>query len=169
MNKIEEILSELFTNGNGEKAERLQLKIGKEEKDGGGWCRGSVHDILVKHLVATPQPETVDAELLFALKNLVALMEGEVPILCESSGHDMGLAYTAIHKAESLVATPQPDKGEKVEQILKALSGKGSFGDTGILTVNILRNWTRDWIERFATHLLGNPTADATQGKERGA
>ena len=69
------------------------------------------------------------------------------------------------HCAEIIVATPQPEKGEKVEQILKALSGKGSFGDTGILTVNILRNWTRDWIERFATHLLGNTTADAPQEK----
>ncbi len=42
---IEEILNRLFTNGAGETAQRLVLKL-ENGRDGGGWCRDAVRDQL---------------------------------------------------------------------------------------------------------------------------
>ena len=43
------IADELFTNGSNEKAKRLVLEL-ENGKDGGGWCKGAVIDIIKKHL-----------------------------------------------------------------------------------------------------------------------
>jgi len=40
---IEEILNRLFSNGAGETAKRLVLKL-ENGRDGGGWCRNAVRD-----------------------------------------------------------------------------------------------------------------------------
>jgi len=43
------ISNDLFTNGSGETAERLVLEL-PQKRDGGGWCKKAVYDVIVKHL-----------------------------------------------------------------------------------------------------------------------
>ena len=46
MMKISERIAEkLFTNGGGEKAQRLVLEL-PDGKDGGGWCKRAVVDVI---------------------------------------------------------------------------------------------------------------------------
>lgn len=44
--QIEAILDYLFTNGMGQKADRLVL-VDANGRDLGGWCRGAVRDVLI--------------------------------------------------------------------------------------------------------------------------
>jgi len=45
------IADALFTNGEGEKAERLVLELA-DKRDGGGWCRKAVEDVIKHELEA---------------------------------------------------------------------------------------------------------------------
>ena len=49
----EKIVEELFTNGNGDKADRIQLcqkRAGILERDLGGWCRTAAVEAIVRVL-----------------------------------------------------------------------------------------------------------------------
>jgi hypothetical protein len=50
----DKIVETLFTNGAGQKADRLVLEL-PGSKDGGGWCRAAARDRIVKILEANGQ------------------------------------------------------------------------------------------------------------------
>lgn len=45
----DEIVKTLFVNGAGQKAKRLVLEL-EDGKDGGGWGKKSVRDVIIRHL-----------------------------------------------------------------------------------------------------------------------
>ena len=53
---VADIVDDLFTNGQGERADRLVLVIdnGRPPRDIGGWGRGAMHDRILKHLTRRP-------------------------------------------------------------------------------------------------------------------
>lgn len=69
-NALDELLEGLFTNGAGERADRLVLTRDSDGADLGGWSRGPIRDRIEEHLgpFATqakgPPPEGVDADAL---------------------------------------------------------------------------------------------------------
>lgn len=56
---LQTLVDALFTNGSGEKADRLVLTVDSTPKrDLGGWCRGAVVDRLREALASVPAPES---------------------------------------------------------------------------------------------------------------
>lgn len=45
----DEIVEALFVNGAGQKGKRLILEL-EDGRDGGGWSKGPVRDVIIRHL-----------------------------------------------------------------------------------------------------------------------
>jgi len=86
--------------------------------------------------------EQVAAE---ALKDKIARLAKRVEYLTVVSEEQHARAI----QAESSLAIANA----RIEQLAAAINGRG---DTGILTVGILRNWSRDKRHTFCLHLLGS-------------